>query len=281
MNYYEHHLGDYCVATAHLTFMEDAAYSRLIRKYYASEKPLPENLQAVQRLVGARNYDERKAVEVVLSEFFVLVAGFWHNRRCDEEIARFQDKQDKAKRSADARWNAVRSERNANAMRTQSEGNAHQSPSTSHQSPDLNSKTLEVPTDVLNPSREDETKKCEGILEFHESDTGQTSPGEVCRHLKVHGIAMCNPSNPTLIALIKAGATNLEFSHAALTASQSGHQNFNYVLAMVKNARETAAKLVLHQGRLPNKQELLEASNRAATAGWMPPEMREGMRAKL
>ncbi len=37
MNYYEHHIGDYAEATAHLTFIEDATYSRLIRKYYATE----------------------------------------------------------------------------------------------------------------------------------------------------------------------------------------------------------------------------------------------------
>ncbi len=36
-------------ATAHLTFFEDAAYSRLIRKYYAEERPLPADLAAVQR----------------------------------------------------------------------------------------------------------------------------------------------------------------------------------------------------------------------------------------
>ena len=52
MNYYEHHIGDYAEATAHLTFVEDAAYSRLIRKYYAAEKPMPADLKAVQRLVG-------------------------------------------------------------------------------------------------------------------------------------------------------------------------------------------------------------------------------------
>ena len=34
MNYYEHHIGDYAEATAHLTFVEDAAYSRLIRSSF-------------------------------------------------------------------------------------------------------------------------------------------------------------------------------------------------------------------------------------------------------
>lgn len=143
MNYYEHHLGDYAQATAHLSFVEDAAYSRLIRKYYAQEKPLPVDLAATQRLVGARTKEEKEAVETVLTEFFELRDDGWHNRRCDEEIARYLDKQSKAKRSAEARWNRepAHSDGNANAMRTHSEGNAdgmlsrHQTPDTNHQTP--------------------------------------------------------------------------------------------------------------------------------------------------
>lgn len=141
MNYYEHHLGDYAEATAHLSFVEDAAYSRMIRKYYAQEKPLPADPKAVQRLVGARSKEEREAVETVLGEFFVLEADGHHNARCDAEIARYQDKQAKAKRSANARWNKhpQHTECNADAMRTHTEGNAHQAPSTRHQTPGLQS----------------------------------------------------------------------------------------------------------------------------------------------
>ena len=138
MNYYEHHLGDYAEATGHLSFVEDAAYSRMIRKYYATEKPLPVEKISVQRLVGARTKEERDAVSSILDEFFVLKDDGWHNNRCDSEIARFQDKQEKAKRSAEARWNKpkLHNERNANAspdaMRTHNECNAHQTPDTSY-----------------------------------------------------------------------------------------------------------------------------------------------------
>lgn len=135
MNYYEHHLGDYAEATAHLSFVEDAAYSRMIRKYYAQEKPLPADPKAVQRLIGARTKEEREAVDTVLGEFFVLEIDGHHNARCDAEIARYQDKQAKAKRSANARWNKTpqHTECNADAMRTHTECNAHQAPSTRHQ----------------------------------------------------------------------------------------------------------------------------------------------------
>ena len=135
MNYYEHHLGDYAEATGHLSFVEDAAYSRLMRKVYATEKPLPAELKDVQRLAGARTREERAAVETVLNEFFVLGADGWQNARCDAEIARYQDKQRKAKASADARWSHTERNANAspNAMRTHSEGNALQTPDTRHQ----------------------------------------------------------------------------------------------------------------------------------------------------
>lgn len=123
MHYYEHHLGDYTEATSHLSFVEDAAYSRCIRKYYSTEKPLPGDIKAVQRLVGARTKEEKAAVELVLNEFFELSEEGWRNSRCDQEIARYLDKQAKAARSANARWKIGNShtECNANAMRTHTE----------------------------------------------------------------------------------------------------------------------------------------------------------------
>jgi uncharacterized protein YdaU (DUF1376 family) len=104
MNYYEHHIGDYSQATSHLNFIEDATYSRLIRKYYATEKPMPSDIKTVQRLVNAKSKEEKNAVELVLNEFFILTDDGWRQGRCDHEIARFKDKQAKAKRSADSRW---------------------------------------------------------------------------------------------------------------------------------------------------------------------------------
>lgn len=130
MNFYSHHINDYAEATAHLTFVEDAAYSRLIRKYYSNEKPLPADIKAVQRLICARTDEEKEAVETILNEFFTLEEDGWHNARCDEEIAAYRDKQEKASRSAKSRWQKQQeqpeeSERNANAMRTHSERNAN------------------------------------------------------------------------------------------------------------------------------------------------------------
>lgn len=152
MNYYEHHIGDYDEATAHLTACEDGIYSRLIRKYMATEKPLPAEVKVVQRLVRARAKDEKEAVETILQEFFELLEDGWHQKRCDETIARYLDKQRKARASAEARWSGHRSQSDGNAnaypdaMRTHSEGNANQAPSTSNQTPNL--KTVGTATGI-------------------------------------------------------------------------------------------------------------------------------------
>lgn len=128
MNYYAFHLGDYARSTRHLTMVEHGAYRLLIDLYYVRETPLPADDAALFRLVCARTDEEKQAVSTVLAEFFVRTDEGWRHTRCDEEIARGQEKQSKAKASAAARWdaNAMRthSERIANAMPTQCEGNA-------------------------------------------------------------------------------------------------------------------------------------------------------------
>ncbi len=134
MNYFEDHIGDYAAATSHLSWDEDMAYTRLIRLYYHHEKPIPADVKIACRMARATTTSQRKAVEAVLHEFFSLAADGWHQKRCDAELQRYWDKQAKAKRSADARWSAQRSQSDGNAtahanaspdaMRTHSEGNA-------------------------------------------------------------------------------------------------------------------------------------------------------------
>ena len=249
MNYYEHHLGDYAEATAHLSFVEDAAYSRMIRKYYATEKPLPSEKNSVQRLIGARTKDEKEAVSAVLDEFFVLRDDGWHNTRCDEEIARFKDKQEKAKRSAEARWNKQKphSEGNANAspdaMRTHSEGNAHQTPDTRHQSPDTS-------------------------LYLHK-DTQSSSPtraSAVCVALRAEGIASVNPSHQDLLDLLDDGAEIQDFVSAARIAKEKG-KGFAYLIGIVKGQRADAQRVREERpqacvARQPAQQDRLPAWRR-------------------
>ena len=110
MNYYPSHIGDYLSATAHLEPMEDLAYRRLIDLYYLNENPLTSDVAELSRLIRLRQHT--KEIETVLSEFFVLRDGLWHQSRCDAEIIKFKDKQAKAKASAEASVNARKNKNN-------------------------------------------------------------------------------------------------------------------------------------------------------------------------
>lgn len=147
MNYYEKHIGDYIKDTVSLSMMEDGAYNRLIDQYYQSERPLPLDRKEIYREARASSAAERKAVDYVIGKFFDETPEGFIQKRIVAEIARYQDKQRKAKASADARWNKDKtgSDGNANAsdshdasgMRSHSGGNAHQSPDSSNQTPVL------------------------------------------------------------------------------------------------------------------------------------------------
>lgn len=98
MNYYERHIGDYLKDTAHLSLLEHGIYTRLLDVYYTRESALPDD--QVARLIGARSKDEKDALQAVLQEFFKLREGMHVQDRCDREIARYSDKQTKARASA-------------------------------------------------------------------------------------------------------------------------------------------------------------------------------------
>lgn len=195
---------------------------------------MPADRRECYRIAGALKPAERKAVDYVLAKFFDETPDGFRHKRCDLEIARFRDKQNKAKASAESRWNAKRTEsgRNANAssepqpdaMRTHSEGNAHQTPDTRHQSPDL--KTYQGDTSPINSPR----------------DGAPPSPGEVCKAMRDAGISKVNPSNPVLHRLIAEGTTLAEFVDA-VPGSLADHVKspFAHALGTVDGRRKEAA----------------------------------------
>jgi uncharacterized protein YdaU (DUF1376 family) len=101
VNFYKHHLGDYDGATAHLSWDEDMAYTRLLRAYYRREKPIGDGEKC--RLARAVSKGQKAAVDSVLSEFFTLIEGHWHNKRADEEIESYQAQADTNRRIAEER----------------------------------------------------------------------------------------------------------------------------------------------------------------------------------
>lgn len=99
MNFYPFHIGDYLSQTAHLSDSEDIAYRRMIDLYYQSEKPFTDVAWVARRI--------RSTVEIValiLAEFFEHRDGMWHNKRCDEELAKYHAMQDGGRKGAAMRW---------------------------------------------------------------------------------------------------------------------------------------------------------------------------------
>lgn len=117
MHYYQFNIGDYQSHTAHLSDIEDLAYRRLLDLSYLHEKPLPDDIDQIARLIRMRSHSD--CIAVVLREYFVRTDEGWVNERVLREIELVNAKSKKARDSALARWQAK-------AMRTHSEGNATQ-----------------------------------------------------------------------------------------------------------------------------------------------------------
>lgn len=140
MHYYQHSIGDYRRDTMHLTLLEHGVYRQLLDLYYLNECELNAN---ALRLICARDAEEIKAAETVLDEFFIKTDVGWKHKRCDVEIAKYHEKSNKAKASANARWGDKNNKQNTKAMRTHSEGNANQEPITINHKPIYNQKDFD------------------------------------------------------------------------------------------------------------------------------------------
>jgi uncharacterized protein YdaU (DUF1376 family) len=272
MNYYEHHIGDYAEATAHLSFVEDAAYTRLIRKYYATEKPLPADLKQVQRLVGARTKEEKNSVDAMLKEFFILMDDGWHNERCDLEIAKYQDgepEREVKKANETNRLKKHREERASLFMRLTAAGHhaawnipmselrdmverlcaepeteipplpetAPATPATATQPPDTRHQTP-IPNKEPNTASDDLQVGGTG------PETARASAVELSIAFRKHGIAT-QAADPRLIALADQG-TSIETIEAACAEAKAAKPNeavgLGYVVAILKRwASEASA----------------------------------------
>jgi uncharacterized protein YdaU (DUF1376 family) len=129
MHYYQFNIGDYKSHTEHLSEMEDLTYRRLLDWYYLHETPIPLDEIEVARQIRMRSHSD--CIAVVLREYFERTDDGWVHHRANKELSKAGEKSSKASQSAKARWDK-KSNKNkdlsidANALRTQSEGNATQ-----------------------------------------------------------------------------------------------------------------------------------------------------------
>lgn len=143
MHYYPKNIGDYRRDTMNLSLLEHGVYMTLIDHYILNEKPFPLEQIDICWSIGARTDDEKTAVCLLLSKFFIQTDKGYIHKRCDEEIAKYHAKSDKAKESVNKRWN-----KDTNVIRTYNEGNTNQEPITNNQEPITNKELTALVTEL-------------------------------------------------------------------------------------------------------------------------------------
>jgi uncharacterized protein YdaU (DUF1376 family) len=287
MHHYTHHIGDYAEATSHLSILEDGVYSRLLRKYYARERPLPADVAEVQRLCVARTKAERAAVVRILAEFFTLEDDGYHQDRADDVIADYQEGEPdrelrkanmttRSKRHRDERaqlfevvraagvhlaWNIGIADLRAAAARctTPSPGGSSGGPGEPPDEPagessDGPPRTPPVtppataPVTPVTANQEPGTENQEPVPPRTAGEPPAPTPGEACKAMRIAGLADVNPSHPRLLGLLQAGITLDELTSAAQHAADR-QKPFAYALSTAEGRRNDAARAPALQPR--------------------------------
>jgi len=252
------YVADYLGDTMRLTTEQHGAYLLLIMDYWRNG-PLPDDDSSLSSITKLPVSTWRK-YRPMFEKLFKVSEGAWRHKRIDEELQQAQTNSEKyeqrARKAANKRW--------GNQPEKPAEKPAEKpSPSSATSTPQAVLGHCTSPTPSPSKSRP-EVIHTESVTPVSELETtGQArviliqsgSAGSCCKAMMRQGIGGCNPSHPTLLALLEAGATEDEFIHAAKNAVSKGKANFSYVVGTVRRQREEAAKLVLHQGRMPGKPE--------------------------
>jgi uncharacterized protein YdaU (DUF1376 family) len=126
---------DWLGGTRGMSAAETGIYITLVATMYERGEPIPEDHSRLARLCGASNSTFKTALDALISEGKITrnEAGLW-NERVEKESLYRAEKSEVGKQAADARWYPKGKKNNgdshANALPTQSQGNANQKPDT-------------------------------------------------------------------------------------------------------------------------------------------------------
>lgn len=143
---------DWLAGTRGMSAAETGIYITLVATMYERGEPIPEDHSRLARLCGAPVTTFRKTLETLIEEGKILRAdaGLW-NKRVGEESDYRAEKSEAAANAATARWSKKTNKNNgtdnADALRTQSDGNANQKPEARYQI--KAAAQLSVPRDLL------------------------------------------------------------------------------------------------------------------------------------
>lgn len=124
--WYPHYVGDYNRKTSELTMLEHGAYRLLLDHYYATGKPLTDDMSRLFRICRAFSNEEQDAIAIVLQLFFKHDAkeNIFRHKRVDEELKRKAEISEK--RSQAAKNKGKIQSANAKQLQSKSRANAEQ-----------------------------------------------------------------------------------------------------------------------------------------------------------
>ena len=268
MNYWPRWISAIKKRTASLSLAEMGAYDRLLDHYYAEDGPLPGTLMECCRIVGAVTKAERDAVQSVLTRFFTLADGKYHNERADEEILLALPKIEAAKSNGSKGGRPKGSRKKPTGFLVGKPDGTSEYPTSKAPHPQ-NMGGVE-PSGSTPPAAGSESPP----LGEYEPTPDQALPGLAYAHIagriRQAGMAALDPGYPSFRALVDAGATVEEFLGFVPEALQKD-QPFRWLIGAVSGERKRAARLAtsLHRGPMPNRQEAIEQRNQAAGDAWL------------
>lgn len=246
MNYYPFHIGDYLTETAHLSWLEDCAYRRLLDLYYSREQRIPLDINQAARLCRAVSKDERKAVETVLGEFFVQTESGWLHTRCDAEIEKAREFGRRARENGSKGGRPPKAKPTENPEKTQ---------------PVISGNPEESKSKAPNPI----TKTSYSEANASGADAPPTARDLVFANgvplLTVAGVTEKN-ARSMLAGLCKRNGDEAVANAIAACAKERPVEPVSWLQA------------VLTTKPVASKQDALEARNRAVAESWVPPELR-------
>lgn len=125
---------DWLGGTRGMSASEAGVYINLLAMMYERRAPLVEDCAKLARLCGASNSVFRRTLEQLIADGKIIrtEAGLWNDRVEKESVYR-SEKSAVGKQAAELRWRKpqqIQEARDADAMRSQCEGNANQKPDT-------------------------------------------------------------------------------------------------------------------------------------------------------
>ena len=105
-----------------MSALEHGIYRILLDTYYLNEGKLEKDDAKIMRTHSIRSAEEVEAYSNIVNDFFYVENGYYKNEGADKIINKILDKSEKARVSAQKRWDSQR--RKKESMRTHNEGNA-------------------------------------------------------------------------------------------------------------------------------------------------------------